>query len=76
MMMIDNFVDPDNDGLSGANPNPVVTTPTGGLITGVNGGFGCTLGFGRGGFDPLFPGMLLLALGSFFTRKTRAYGKK
>jgi len=73
--MIDNFVDPDNDGLSGANP--VVPDPVGGLITGVNGGFGCTLGFGRGVFDPLLPGMVLLAwVGTFFTRRTRKYSKK
>ena len=60
--MVDNFVDPDNDGLSGANPAPVAPpSEPGTIITGVDGGFGCTVGNGRSVFDPLFPGMLLLA---------------
>ena len=64
--IVDNFDDPDNDGLSGANPAPVapvdpVDPNASVIITGVDGGFGCSVNSGRNVFDPLFPGMLLLA---------------
>jgi len=63
--IVDNFVDPDNDGLSGANPAPVAPVDSNAgpatIITGIDGGFGCTVNTGRSVFDPLFPGMLLLA---------------
>ena len=74
--IVDNFEDPDNDGLSGTNPAPVnppaVNPPAepGTIITGIDGGFGCTVGKGRSVFDPLFPGMLLLAgFGMLFSRR-------
>jgi len=65
--MIDNFIDPDNDGLSGANPATVLpSAPPGTIITGIDGGFGC------GVFDPLFPGVLLLAgFGMLFSRRKK-----
>ena len=72
---VDSFVDPDNDGLTGENPvtpEPETTPPEseeGGLITGVSGGIGCVLVTGRVPFDPMLPGMLLLAGLGFAYRK-------
>ena len=70
--IIDNFVDPDNDGLSGANPAPVPSAAPGTIITGIDGGFGCSVNTGRSVFDPLFPGMILLAgFGMVFSRRKK-----